>query len=552
MQVFLGAHLQQRLAGRRVEVSTGLYGDVVGTLARLKDAAGRSVALPLEWADLDPRFGYREAGQWGVAALPGILSDAFAMLERIAAAVEALRPEIPIAVSLPTLPLPPIFHTAGWQAAEAELALAQRLAEFASRIGRRCSLVSAARLAEDSPPAERYDLKADLLTGLPYTLPHAAAIASAMARLLAPAAPKKGIVTDLDDTLWSGLVGEIGPEGVSWDLASHSQLHGLYQKLLASLAEEGVLIGVASKNDPAVVRRAFEREDLLLRADRIFPLEAHWGAKSGSIERILRTWNISADSVVFVDDSAMELAEVAAAHPGIECLLFPKADYAAAYRLLRRLRELFGKPRVSEEDSIRLESIRTGARFQEAAGESISEIFLREADAVVTFDFSPADDPRALELVNKTNQFNLNGVRYAEADWKSLRARPGAFLTMAGYRDKFGPLGKIAVLGGRREEGVLFIDAWVMSCRAFSRRIEHRCLQAMFEQYAAEEIFFNFQPTPKNGPLRDFLASITGVIPEGPCSLKRALFEEKRPALYQRVVIESPTSSHPWTKLHSA
>ena len=141
-----------------------------------------------------------------------------------------------------------------------------------------------------------------------------------MARLLAPPAPRKGIVTDLDDTLWSGLAGEIGPEGVSWDLASHSQLHGLYQKLLAALAEEGVLIGVASKNDPAVVERTFEREDLLLRADRIFPVEAHWGAKSGSIERILRTWNISADSVVFVDDSAMELAEVAAAHPGMECL----------------------------------------------------------------------------------------------------------------------------------------------------------------------------------------------------------------------------------------
>ena len=85
----------------------------------------------------------------------------------------------------------PDFHTAGWQAAEAQLALEQRVAEFASRMARRCSLVSSARLAEDSPAAGRYDLKADLLTGLPYTLPHAAAVASAMARLLAPPAPGK-------------------------------------------------------------------------------------------------------------------------------------------------------------------------------------------------------------------------------------------------------------------------------------------------------------------------------------------------------------------------
>jgi FkbH-like protein len=548
---FLGAHLQQRLADRRVTISTGVYGDVPGTLAGLKDAAAHCVAVPLEWADLDPRLGYREAGNWGIKALPDIISGAMALLDRIAAAVEEIRLDIPVAVCLPSLPLPPIFHTAGWQAAEAQLELDRKVAEFASRIGRRCSLVNSARLAEDSPPAERYDLKSDLLTGLPYTLPHAAAVASALSRLLAPPLPKKGLITDLDNTLWRGIAGEIGPENVSWDLASHSQLHGLYQKLLAALAEEGVLIGAASKNDPAVVQRVFEREDLLLRPDRIFPLEVHWSAKSGSIERILRTWNISADDVVFVDDSAMELAEAAYAHPGMECLLFPTNDYAAAYALLRRLRDLFGKPRVSEEDAIRLESIRQSAPFQAASGESTSETFLQEAEAVVTFDFPPGDDPRALDLVNKTNQFNLNGIRYQEADWKNRRARPGACLVIVSYRDKFGPLGKIAVLDGRQEKDNLFIDTWVMSCRAFSRRIEHQCLEAMFDRCAAREIFFDFRPTSKNGPLQDFLASVSGRRPDAPFRLNRALFEEKRPRLYHRVT-ESPTSSNSWITSRSA
>jgi FkbH-like protein len=542
VQTFLAAHLQQRLADRQVTVSPGLYGDLLGTLASLKGAAVDGAALPLEWEDLDPRLGYRGAGDWGAPALPGILSDAMAMLDRIAAALEEIRAEIPIAVSLPTLPLPPIFHTAGWQAAEAELALERKVAEFASRIVRRggCSLVNSARLAEDSPPAGRFDFQSDLLTGLPYTLPHAAAVGSALARLLAPPLPKKALITDLDDTLWRGVVGEIGPEKVSWDLASHSQLHGLYQKLLASLAGEGVLIGVASKNDPAVVRQAFEREDMLLPPGRVFPLEVHWGAKSGSVGRILRTWNISADSVVFVDDSAMELAEVAAAHPGIECLSFPKTDYAAGYAMLRRLRDLFGKPRISQEDAIRLESIRQSVPFQQADGGPASETFLQQADASITFDFSHDDDPRALELVNKTNQFNLNGIRYTEADWKNRLSRPGALRVVVSYRDKFGPLGKIAVLEGRQEGETLFIDTWVMSCRAFSRRIEHRCLQAMFERYAAREIFFAFQPTPKNGPLQDFLAAIAGRPPAAPFTLERSQFEEKRPPLYHRAV-ESPT-----------
>ena len=163
------------------------------------------------------------------------------------------------------------------------------------------------------------------MTGLPYTVTHADRLAGALARLLAPPVPKKGLITDLDDTLWHGLVGEIGPENVSWDLASHYQLHGLYQKLLASFLEEGVLIGIASKNDPEVARRALERSDLLLQADRVFPVEIHWDAKSGSVGRILRTWNIGADSVVFVDDSPMELAEVVAAYPGINASGFRRA-----------------------------------------------------------------------------------------------------------------------------------------------------------------------------------------------------------------------------------
>ena len=176
--------------------------------------------------------------------------------------------------------------------------------------------------------SQRLDLKSDLAAGLPYSLAHADALAAALAQLLARETPKKGLITDLDDTLWNGIVGEVGPQGVNWDLASHQQIHGLYQKLLASFSEEGVLVAIASKNDPRVVEEALDREDMILKRRHVFPSEVHWKAKSGSVERILRTWNVGADSVVFVDDSPMELAEVAAAHPGIECILFPKKSAA--------------------------------------------------------------------------------------------------------------------------------------------------------------------------------------------------------------------------------
>jgi len=365
------------------------------------------------------------------------------------------------------------------------------------------------------------------------------ALASISAGLIAHSAPKKGIITDLDGTMWDGIVGEIGPESVSWDFSRHHHLHALYQNLLSSLAEQGVLLGVASKNDATVVEKAFERSDLLLRPESIFPFEVHWQAKSSSVDRILKTWNIAADSVIFVDDSPLELAEVAARHPGIHCLQFQQADYAAGLAMLREIRDLCGKERISEEDGLRLNSIRQGAEFRRMTenGETPPESFLKQVGATIVFDFSPSpEDSRVLELVNKTNQFNLNGLRRAAADWQQQNERADNVVAVIGYEDKFGPLGKIAVLQGHRNGAALHLDTWVMSCRAFSRHVEHQCLRVLFDRFQMDEIVFDYKPTAKNGPLREFFEGILGQAPEGKVSLKLAEFEAHCPTLFHKVI----------------
>src|SRR5262249_48227907 len=149
----------------------------------------------------------------------------------------------------------------------------------------------------------------------PYNLDHASAVAGLLSRLIWNPPPKKGLITDLDDTLWSGIIGEVGAQGVHWDLDHQSQCHGLYQRFLRSLSEEGVLVSVASKNDRATVEDAFEREDLLLPKENIFPLEVGWGSKAEAVTRILKVWNVGPDSIVFVDDNPLELAEVQSRHP---------------------------------------------------------------------------------------------------------------------------------------------------------------------------------------------------------------------------------------------
>jgi FkbH-like protein len=267
-------------------------------------------------------------------------------------------------------------------------------------------------------------------------------------------------------------------------------------------------------------------------------VEVGWHAKSESVGRILKTWNIGADSVVFVDDSPMELAEVKAAWPEIECRLFPKKDYGAAHTLLRELRDLFGKSSVGAEDALRLASIRSAAELAENAtvsGASPDE-FLAQAGSIMTVEFNPPpEDTRVLELVNKTNQFNLNGKRHTESEWRRDLETPGAFVMAVSYEDKFGPLGKIAVLKGVARNGGVDVNAWVMSCRAFSRRIEHRCLEILFERFGAGTIRFHFAPTAKNGPLREMFEQLVDAQPEAEFSLSRERFAERVPALHHKV-----------------
>jgi FkbH-like protein len=195
--------------------------------------------------------------------------------------------------------------------------------------------------------------------------------------------------------------------------------------------------------------------------------------------------------------------------------------------LLRRLRDLFGKSALSQEDTLRLESIRqrhlTGVEDENREDQSLE--FLKQAEAQITFHFAKDPlDPRALELVNKTNQFNLNGRRFTEAAWSQYVRHPDALLMVVGYRDKYGPLGKIAVLTGQTAGNEVILDSWVMSCRAFGRRIEHRCLREVFSRWDVQEVIFNYQETPKNGPIGNFLSTALGKAPSPGCRLGRDQF----------------------------
>jgi FkbH-like protein len=518
LETALKARFRLALPKRTVHIQTGLYGDLAGTL---EQAGGNlhAALVTLEWSDLDPRLGWRSAG----TVDSNLLNDIRLRLDRFAARIGHLATACAVVVSLPALPLPPVFINAAQEMSKTEANLRAMVFEWAS------ALPAVALHPDAITTFPTHDLRAELSSGFPYSFAFADALAERLVSSVLPTPTKKGLITDLDGTLWDGILGDDGVEGISWDLEHKTYFHALYQNLLGLLSESGVLVGVASKNDPDLVKQALGRPDLLLDKSRLFPVEAHWEPKATSVERILRTWNISAEAAVFVDDNMLELEQIKASFPDLQCLEFRLNDP----EFLLSVRELFARREVRDEDRLRTESLRNSKAIREASSEAASlDTLLASADAKLTiYEGKQPLDSRALELINKTNQFNLNGQRYGEADWRQFLARPDSRLIIIDYQDRFGRLGKVAVIAGRQQKGSFEVSSWVMSCRAFSRRIEHQCLRYLFDH--CSEVRLQFLPTNRNGPLQSFLSEISPT----PDVITRSEFEKRCPPLFHTMEV---------------
>jgi len=548
LQTYVIAYLRLRFPEDTIQVHPGLYGDLEGNLERALDQSAEGAIAVIEWADLDQRLGFRGNGGWRTQTIDDIVAQAKEKCARLEKKLEALAQKIPLTLISPTLPLPPLTQNSPVQSSKFELRLNALLGEFLLKLSESKGIrpMSVSNLAVESPHHTRHDVKMDLATGFPYSLPHADALARLGVRCLFPGEPKKGLITDLDQTLWKGILGDLGVNGVSWSIEDKSQIHALYQQLLDSLAESGVLVAITSKNDSSLVNEALQRTDLLIHPETIYPVEAGWGPKSESVSRILKAWNMGADSVVLIDDSQMELSEVSERFPQIECLLFPSSDPAGVLALLKHLREIFGRAEIREEDRLRVASLRAANAMHSGVSETRSDEFIARLQAKLTFEDGEAASGRTFELVNKTNQFNLNGLRFTEAEWHARFGHPGSFLTTVSYEDRFGQLGRIAVLGGYCKGGRCVVDIFVLSCRAFSRLIEFQMLRQLFKKSGSESVVFMFKPTERNGPMQAYLgqfSSLENAAAEG-IEVSSEAFVKACPTLHHEV-------SEKWTMQES-
>jgi FkbH-like protein len=320
--------------------------------------------------------------------------------------------------------------------------------------------------------------------------------------LIPPSVTFKVVATDADNTLWAGLVGEDGVGRVSAEPHGRAFRHFVYQGFLLRLKAAGILLAVISRNDEDMVRAALDSGRMPLKVEDFVAIRADYGAKSDHVRALAESLNLGVDSIVFVDDNVVELAEVASAAPGVTCQAFPAKDEDLP-AFLDRLALLFDRRSVTVEDTERTEMYRRRAATHPPTDGAGLMNFLKGLDMLLTmFDRTNDDWTRAHQLINKTNQFNLNGRRMDASQVATVLAEGGRMFT-ATLDDRTGSHGEIIACLVDRDGRV---HALVMSCRVFQRRVEYAFLLWLLGHWQGPALTFAFSATERNEPFRNFVA----------------------------------------------
>jgi FkbH-like protein len=322
--------------------------------------------------------------------------------------------------------------------------------------------------------------------------------------------PCKLIIVDLDDTLWGGRVGDEGWEGIDLDPAGRGRRFLRLQAFLKGLKEQGILLAIASKNNPEFVQQVFaNRKEMLLQIEDFAATEIHWEPKSRSVANILRKLNLSTSGVVFLDDNAAERLEVGAHFPEIFIPELPRNASEVVTSLIET--GAFDRRVVTSEARSRSQMYRENENRQQALDATGDiEAFLTNLDMVLEVSSPEASQARVVELIQKTNQFNLTARRYSWPEF--VQSSSGGFAASYRLKDRFGDNGLISIISIRKtDDATVTIDLWLMSCRVFGRRVEHAILADIVtkaRQRGFRRLMGEYRPTSKNAYVRNLYSDL--------------------------------------------
>jgi len=324
---------------------------------------------------------------------------------------------------------------------------------------------------------------------------------------------RRCLILDLDNTLWGGIIGDDGLEGIvvgSGDPMGEAYLEN--QKTALALRDRGIVLAVSSKNTDEIARQPFrEHPDMLLQEKHFAVFQANWNDKATNIMAIAKELSLGLDSMVFLDDNPVERNLVRKMLPQVAVPELP--DNPALYSRYLLAGGYFEAVVFSAEDDKRAEFYQDNARrvaLQQQSGDI--EAYLKSLAMKITFHpFDDTGKARIAQLINKTNQFNLTTKRYTEKEVTEIQYSPDCFTLQVRLSDTFGDNGMISVIICRNLDEDWHIDTWLMSCRVLGRKVEKAVLQEIIfhaRNRGINQLLGTYQPTERNQLVKDHYANL--------------------------------------------
>lgn len=320
---------------------------------------------------------------------------------------------------------------------------------------------------------------------------------------------KKCLVLDLDNTLWGGVVGDIGIENIELSEFKEGARYKDFQKRIKELKELGVLLAICSKNEENYAMDVFEKnKEMILKSDDFIIKKINWQPKSKNISEIADELNIGLDSIVFIDDSRFEREEVKSNLPQVIVPEFPEDTSELENFIIDVYKNYFYTINQTEEDKKKtkmyVDNIKRETEKKKSA--SIDEFLEKLNTKIYLWKLKPENLQRAHQLIHKTNQFNLTTKRYSEKQLQEFMNDPYYEIYVSRVEDKFGDNGIVFLLIAKKDDKKILIDSLIMSCRVMERFIEDRIISYLEDQWfedGFEEIESTYLKTERNKPVEN-------------------------------------------------
>jgi FkbH-like protein len=357
----------------------------------------------------------------------------------------------------------------------------------------------------------RYDLgpidnpKGNVLGHIPYNSAFISALGVETVRKIDALQrnPFKVLVLDCDNTLWDGVVGEDGFEGIGL-----SEKRLFLQEFAVAQSESGMVVCLNSKNNEQDVWEVFDkRNDMVLKKDHIVASRINWLPKSQNLRSIAEELQLGLDSFVFVDDDPAVCSEVERNCPQVLTVLLPESnDFSRFFEHLWA----FDRLKITQEDRDRTGSYKSQAlrRELQAKAGDMAEFHKSLGLVCEISELTDGDVPRASQLTLRTNQFNSTTRRYSEAEIRQLASEDAKDIWTVRVRDRFGDYGLVGVVISEELEETLAVRSVILSCRVLGRGVEYEILKRLGKKALAaglETVTIEFRPTAKNAPILSFL-----------------------------------------------